>query len=151
MPPRMRERWGPHSGEAGKEVLELREFDLDLGLPRPGPRGEDVEDQLRAIHHAHAERGLEILCLARLELLVEDDQVSPRSRDQTRDLLDLPAPDVGAPVRGPEPLHHRGDDLAPRRQGELTEFLHVLVHDPRLDGAGWRAHEDGPLDRCSIL
>jgi hypothetical protein len=42
----------PHSGQAGQQVLELRQLDLELGLLAARARGEDVEDDLGAVHHA---------------------------------------------------------------------------------------------------
>ena len=39
----------PHAGEAGEEVLELGEFDLQTALAGAGSGGENVEDQLAAV------------------------------------------------------------------------------------------------------
>jgi hypothetical protein len=53
----------PHPRQPGQHVLQLRKLDLHLRLARAGARGEDVEDELRAVHHALADGVLEVLPL----------------------------------------------------------------------------------------
>src|SRR6185437_10723429 len=65
---------GPHSSEARQHVLELRELHLHLGLARSRARREDIEDELGAVHHAAADRVLDVLALRRRQLVVEDDE-----------------------------------------------------------------------------
>jgi len=55
----------PHPFEAGKEVLQLGQLHLELGLPGSGSCGEDVQDQLRAIHHPDPEKIFQVLPLGR--------------------------------------------------------------------------------------
>jgi hypothetical protein len=49
----------PEAAHPRQVVLELRELDLELALGGDGVLGEDVEDQLRAVDDARAERVLE--------------------------------------------------------------------------------------------
>ena len=42
---------GPHPGQSRQHVLQLRQLDLELGFVAPGAGGEDVEDELGAVHH----------------------------------------------------------------------------------------------------
>ena len=46
---------GPHPLEPGQGVLELRQLDLEMGLVRPGPGGEDVEDDLGPVDDLDAQ------------------------------------------------------------------------------------------------
>jgi hypothetical protein len=64
----------PHPLQPRQHVLQLRQFHLHLRLAGPRARREDVEDQLRAVHHPRLQRLLEVLALRRRQLLVEDDE-----------------------------------------------------------------------------
>ena len=69
---------GPHPGQPGQQVFQLRQLHLQLGLVAPGPGGEDVEDDLGPVHHPHLELALEVGALHRAQLFVEDDQRGAR-------------------------------------------------------------------------
>src|SRR5208282_2139284 len=43
------------SGQTREQVVQLREFHLELAFPRAGVAGEDVEDQLSAVDDAAAD------------------------------------------------------------------------------------------------
>ena len=58
-----------------KEILELRQLDLQLALSCPRPRREDVQDELGAIDDPSREHPLEIAQLPGCELVVEHDEV----------------------------------------------------------------------------
>jgi hypothetical protein len=51
---------GPHPGEPGKEILELRQLDLELGLMAAGPGRKDVQNDFGPIHNPDVELALEI-------------------------------------------------------------------------------------------
>ena len=51
------------SGQARQQVVELREFDLQLAFPGPRAAGEDIEDQLGAVEDFTVERLFEIALL----------------------------------------------------------------------------------------
>src|SRR6476619_1478928 len=63
----------PHARQARQRVLQLRELDLHLGLAAPRTRGEDVEDELRAIHDTRAHGVFHILALRWRQLVVDND------------------------------------------------------------------------------
>ena len=84
---------GPHPGQPGQQVLQLRQLDLQLGLVTAGPGGEDVEDDLRPVHDPDLELALEVGALDRGELLVEDDEGGVRGRRPRRPTSStLPSP-----------------------------------------------------------
>ena len=71
----------PHPPHPRQVVLELGELDLELALGADGVLGEDVEDQLRAVDHARAERVLEEALLHRVELAVDEQALCVRRRE----------------------------------------------------------------------
>jgi len=135
---------GPHAREARERVLELRELHLHARLGRARARREDVEDELGAVDHALAELALEVLALRRRELIVEDDERRLLLDDQSLELVDLAAADVGGGIGPVELLREGARDQRPRRIGEALELLEVLgdvmARVGALDG---RADEDG--------
>ena len=46
-----------------QQVLQLRQFDLELAFAGAGVARKDVEDELRAIDHPHIERALQVALL----------------------------------------------------------------------------------------
>src|SRR5581483_2003151 len=110
---------------------ELRELDLHLGFGGSGARGEDVEDELRAVHHAFADRVLDVLALAGTELVVEDDERRLRLADLVAQLVELAGAEVGAGMGLVDLLRELADD--DRAAGPRTLQRH--------------ADEQGPLDR----
>ena len=70
----------PHAAHAREVVLELRELDLELSLGAPRVLREDVEDQLRAVDDARAERVLERPLLRRAELVVGEEHLGVDAR-----------------------------------------------------------------------
>ena len=70
----------PQAAHPREVVLELRELDLELALGAVRVRGEDVEDDRRAVDHRDPERRLEVALLARRELVVAGDEVRVGAR-----------------------------------------------------------------------
>ena len=136
-PPEPGHRLAP-AAEPGQQVVELRQLDLGLALPRPGVQREDVEDQRRAVDHLHPEPLLQVAELPRRQLVVEDHRLRVRRVDEVVDLLDLALADERGRVgRGPR-LDHPGDRLRAgraRQGGELVERLLVCA---AADDAGER-------------
>ena len=138
----------PHPRQPRQRVLQLGELDLHLGFARPRAGGEDVEDELRAIDHARAERLFDVVPLARRELVVEDDQRGVLLADHRLELLQLPLAQIRPGVRALELLRELPDDDGPRRIREALELAQMLVE--RLARAGpldGRPHEERPLGR----
>src|SRR5581483_611166 len=106
---------------------ELRELDLHLGFGGSGARGEDVEDELRAVHHAFADRVLDVLALAGTELVVEDDERRLRLADLVAQLVELAGAEVGAGMGLVDLLRELADDDRAGRVGELLELAQVLA------------------------
>ena len=113
----------PHAGEPRQRVLELRQLHLQPRLARARAAGEDVEDQLRAIHHLAPERLLEVAHLGGREVVVEDDHVGIQRFDPRLDLLELALADEGGRMHGAALLHDRVEHARPGGVGEPRQLL----------------------------
>ena len=102
----------PHTGQARQKVLVLRQFHLQLALARLGALGENVEDQARAVEHAHAEFLLQHAHLRRGELIVKHREVAVVGDDEFAQLRHLALAEEGARVRRGLVLQQRHDGLA---------------------------------------
>src|SRR5262249_37473560 len=99
---------GPAAHQARRQVLELRQLDLELALEAAGALREDVEDQAAAIEHAPPGQLLEIALLARRQGMVHQDQVGACGGGGRADLLGLAAADEVAWIRAFAPAGYRG-------------------------------------------
>ena len=106
------------SGQPGKHVLQLRQFDLKLAFAGSRVAGEDVEDQLRAVDDAHIEFALQVALLRGREFVVEDRQLGASRRQRAFQLLDFAAADKRGRIGARPALQHlAGDD----RSGALRK------------------------------
>ena len=55
----------PHAPKPGEQVLQLCELHLHLGFPCSGSCREDVQDELRPVHHPDPEKVFQVLPLGR--------------------------------------------------------------------------------------
>ena len=114
----------PEAAHAREVVLELCELHLELALGRHRVLREDVEDQLRAVDDAQAERVLEPSLLPGLEVVVDDQRLGAG-------LPDGPSAPRACPCR------RRCADRAPAALDELADGLDTgrpeqLAHLPEL-------------------
>ncbi len=107
----------PLTPEAGQRVDELGQLDLELALVRPGPLGEDVEDDLGPVEDLDLDLVLEVLLLGGVEVTVEDDHVGPGRAGLARDLLDLAFADEPAGAEARPGLEDLSGHLGPGRRG----------------------------------
>ncbi len=66
---------GPAAHQPRRQVLELRQLDLELALRAVRALREDVEDQAGAVDDAAFERALEVALLRPGQRVIEDDEV----------------------------------------------------------------------------
>ena len=136
----------PHTGEARQQILELGELDLHLGFRAAGARGEDVENHLRAIHHAHRQGPLEVRPLHRRERLVEQHEGRADLLEQSLQLLDLSLAEIQVGSGSLDSLVGPSDDAGARGVGELAKFVEVGFHLSSVRRAlPRRPDEKGPL------
>ena len=104
---------GPHSCQAGQQVLVLRQLHLGAGGGRLGALGEYVEDEAGSVEHLHLQLLLYVGHLLGAELVVEDNQRDLVLLDVCLELFELALADVCARVGVVEALCHAADGLSP--------------------------------------
>src|SRR6185503_7286381 len=91
---------------------------------------------------------LDVLSLARAQLIVENDQRRIAGRGHVPELVDLALAEVGAGMRAVDGLHELTDHERSSRVGELRKLLQVLIgRSTRAGSLSRRADEDCPLSR----
>ena len=84
---------------------------------------EDIENQLRAVHHAASENLLQVAALRRRQLVVEDDDVDVRFGERAGEFFGLAAADERRRI-GPRTLLHRAQHgLGARGLGQAGELF----------------------------
>ena len=112
----------PHAAHPRQVVLELGQLDLELALGAPRVLGEDVEDQLRAIDDASAERVLERSLLRRAELVVGEQHLGGRAGVRLLQLRELPLAHERARIRVRAMLDDLVDGSDACRAREIAEL-----------------------------
>ena len=139
---------GPHAREPRQQVLELRELDLELGFVAARARREDVEDDLGAVHDAHAETLFELDALHRRERFVEQDQRRAGGGQLALQRFDLALAEIEVGSGSVDPLDGPADDLRPGGIGEPLELLQMFIDVHRVVRAfSGCPNEIGSLDR----
>jgi len=120
----------PVAGEAGEEVLELGELDLELAFAGAGALGKDIEDQGSAVENLALEDLFEIPALGGGEFVVEDDGIDLVLAAFVGEFGGLAGADEGTGVGGFEFLGAGAGDLAAGGGGEFGEFIEGIVDFP---------------------
>jgi hypothetical protein len=112
--------------KAGKQVVELREFDLGFTFAGLGVLSKDVEDDRGAVDDFDLDGIFERAALARRELGVGNNSVRSNSCDDLVKFLDLAAPEVGGGIRVGLSLKHAIKNNRTSRFAQRREFLHRI-------------------------
>ena len=118
-------RPAPHQTRG--QVTQLRELHLELALVRACTLGEDVEDELCAIHYAAAAGLLQVTHLSGGQTMIEQDHIGLVTAHRLGDLCELTRAHesgrIRAVPRGRDPCHR------PRAAGDhqVPKFLGVAV------------------------
>ena len=113
--------------ETRHEVLQLRQFDLQLAFPRARPARKNIEDQLGAIDDGPPDGTLEVSQLRRRQFVVEDDNVDAGLGRGRRQHLDFAFAEKRRRIRLGAFLLHAQDDVRVGGGGKPGEFLECLV------------------------
>jgi hypothetical protein len=100
----------------------LREFNLQLPLPRPGTTGEDVEDELGTVDDLTVERAFQVALLGGREVVVEDNQTGMLGLGALAQFLDFARPDESRSQGPLARLENRVQDFGPGALGEGGKF-----------------------------
>ena len=90
-----------------------------------GALGEDVQDELRPVHHPDLHHLADVAHLRRREVRIHDHEVRGLLLDDAAQLLQLPFAHVGGRVRLRPLLRHLRDDLRPGGRHQFAQFRHV--------------------------
>ena len=119
----------PAAHEPRRQVLELRELDLELTFEAARTLSEDVQYHRRSIEHTAADGALEVALLTRGQRVIEERDVAGVLADRQPQGFHLAAADERARFVLTQGRAQCSHDLHARRPGELIELLDVdLVH-----------------------
>ena len=118
---------GPEAAQAGDEVVELGQFDLKAAFQREGALGEDVEDELGAVHDAHAQNFLEGASLCGGQVVVEDHESGLGGLEVGGDLLGLATADVGGRIQNPKAAEGFTGDFGLGGVGQRAQLAEGVV------------------------
>jgi hypothetical protein len=113
--------------KAGKQVVELREFDLRLTFAGLGVLGENVQDDRGPVDDLDFDGILECAALARGEFSVGNHSVSTNGHDNFVEFFDLSAAKVRGWVWVRLTLKHTIKDNRTSRLAQCREFLHRVL------------------------
>src|SRR5713101_4529365 len=138
----------PHARQARQQILELRQLDLQLRFVAARARREDVENDLGAVHDAHAEAFLQFHALYWRETFIEKQQGCICIFQIFSERFDLALPQIEVWGWGIDTLDGLADDLRSGRIGKPLQLLEVLVHVQRIIGPlAWGTDEKRALYR----
>ena len=122
--------------KARQQVLQLRQLHLQFALAGAGARGEDVQNQRRAVHYLQAQGLFEVFLHHAGELLVEDDQIGLRSLAAQAQLLRLAFTHAVNRIGLGTLLQNAQHRFRARRFGQLLQFVQrFLAFDAHQHGA----------------
>lgn len=118
---------GPHARQAGEEVLELGEFDLELAFACARTLGEDVQNQARAVNDFRACEFFEIPGLDGREVVVKDDEVEVVLVAESSEFVSFAGANEVGGVDACTCADQLGNDLHARSGGERAQFFQAHV------------------------
>src|SRR5215468_9753605 len=93
-------------------MLQLRQFDLKLALPRARALGENIKNQGGPIQNLATEKFLQVPALRRRQLVIKNDSIDVGLTTKPGEFLRFARPNEGAGARCLEFLYAIADDLA---------------------------------------
>ncbi len=136
---------GPHTGQAGKQVLVLGKLHLGLGRRRLRALGEDVENQARPVENLDLQLLLYVGNLLCREVIVENHHSDVVLLDIFLYFLQLAFADESRGVGGVDLLGEALDHLAPRRVGQELKFVEIFIDLPFGLARGNQPNDHGPF------
>jgi len=114
---------GPQSGQPGQKILELSQFDLRACFAGSRPLNKNFQNEPASIEYLVLDDLLEILDLARREIIVEDHQIGFNLTNRSSDLARFTTSNEGAGVRSLTFLQSATYDLDIRADRKLAELI----------------------------
>ena len=121
----------PEPRQARQQMLQLRQFDLQLAFARAGALREDVENERRAVEHLAVENLFQVAALRGRKFVVEDDGVDVvPGGSSCGEFLGLAFADVGGGAGRLQLLNAVADDFAAGGGGQFGKFLQRIAQTP---------------------
>ena len=117
----------PEPGQARQQMLELRQFDLELAFLRAGALRENIENQRRAVEHLAIENAFQIAALRGGKFVVEDDRVHVLAAAMLGKFIRLAAADECAGHGRFEFLDAVAHDFAAGGGGQFGKFIEGIA------------------------
>ena len=113
----------PRADEPRRQILELREFDLQLAFVAAGALRENIEDEARAVDDTPVQRSFEIALLRGCERVIENDEFDVVRFAGEAQFFDLAAADKHLGIGARTAAGKRDGGIGARTLGEQTEFF----------------------------
>ena len=127
------------------QVLQLRQFNLQLAFARAGPLREDVEYEGCSVEYLCTEYSFQIAALRRRKLIVEDDCIHIVTTAKAGKLIRLALADERTRIQRFHLLHAVADNRAPCRGGQFTQFVQRIARVRAVARLPFHGHEENPF------
>ena len=117
----------PKACQPREQVLQLREFDLELALARASALGENVKDERGAIEDFAIKYTLQIAALRGRKFVIKDDRIDLVVSALAGKLIRFPASDKCPGRRRVKLLGSVADDFSARCGSELVQFFQGIL------------------------
>ena len=135
----------PEPRQPRQQMLQLREFDLQLAFARAGALREDVENQRRAVQDLAVEYFLQIAALGGRKFVVENDRVHVVPPAEGGKFLRLALADERGRRGSLQLLHPVADDFAAGGGGQFAEFGERVARVHAVARFEFDANEEDPF------
>src|SRR5262249_16689691 len=113
----------PEPGQPREQMLQLRQFNLQLSLFCPGALSKNVEDQRSPIENLAVKYPFEIAALGGRKFVVEDDGVDIRAAAMLGEFVRFAFADESRGTRRDHSLQAIPDDLSSSGGGQFGKFF----------------------------
>jgi hypothetical protein len=131
----------PETRQAGQQMLQLRQFNLQLAFASASPLSENVQDQRGPIQHLAVENFLQVAALSRRKLIVEDYGVDLRLLTVQREFVGFSLANKGAGAWSCQFLEAVTDYVASGGGGQFGKFVQRIPYVPPIAGFEFDAYE----------
>ena len=113
----------PRANQPRRQILQLRELDLQLAFVAAGALREDIENEAGAIDHTPIQRLLQIALLRRRERVIENDEFDVVRFARETQFFGLAAADEHLGIGARPAAGERDDGIRARTLREQAEFF----------------------------
>jgi len=118
---------GPAPDQTRRQVLQARQFDLQLAFMAARALGKNLENQQGAVVDRQAEHPLQIALLGRAQGLVKQDFAGAGLQRKHLDLVGLAAANEQRGIRRPALADHTGNRLQAGRLGQQAQLFQAGI------------------------